>query len=339
MYKYIRPALFTLDAERAHHLTLAALRRSSRLMSCLYGRHVPDCPVEVMGLKLANPVGLAAGLDKDGRAIDGLAGLGFGFLEMGTVTPVAQPGNPRPRLFRLPEHNAIINRMGFNNDGVAALCARVRASRYRGVLGINIGRNASTVPAQAIQDYLAGLEAVYTLASYVTINISSPNTKGLRDMQAGDALDELLTQMVRRRDALAQQHGRRLPLAVKIAPDLQPAELEGIARRLLAHKLDAVIATNTTISRHNLPARWQAAQGGVSGTPVAGRSVHIIRQLAPMLDGALPIIGVGGIDNGAAAVEKLAAGAVAVQLYSGLIYQGPGLVRECVEAIRHYRAL
>lgn len=337
MYKYIRPALFALDAERSHHLTLASLRHAGRLTSCLYGRRVPECPVDIMGLKLPNPVGLAAGLDKDGIAIDGLAGLGFGFLEIGTVTPVAQKGNPRPRLFRLGGQNAIINRMGFNNGGVEALCARVRASRYRGVLGINIGRNANTAPEQAIEDYLIGLDAVYTLASYVTINISSPNTKGLRDMQSGDALDALLGQVAQRRDELAQRHGSRLPLAVKIAPDLQAAELEAIAQRLLEHGIDGVIATNTTIKRDNLPARWQNESGGLSGAPVAGHSVRTIRQLARYLNGALPIVGVGGIDTGATAVERLTAGASAVQLYSGLIYQGPGLIRECVEAICRYR--
>lgn len=338
MYTLIRPALFALDAERVHHLTLSALAHTAPVMRWLYGRHVPACPVRVMGLDLPNPVGLAAGLDKDARAIDGLAGLGFGFLEMGTVTPLAQPGNSKPRLFRVSARNAIINRMGFNNDGVQALCARVRASHHDGVLGINIGRNATTAPDRAVDDYLASLAAVYALASYVTINISSPNTQGLRDMQAGAALDELLGRLVVARDNLAVQHGRRVPLAVKIAPDLKQADIATIAERLRAHGIDGVIATNTTISRLGMPERWQDEAGGLSGRPVAGPSLRVIRALADQLDGALPIIGVGGIDSGATAVEKLAAGASAIQLYSGLIYRGPALVRECVEAAADYLA-
>ncbi len=336
MYSLIRPALFSLDAERVHHLTMMGLAYSAPLMRGVYGARVPACPVRVMGLHLPNPVGLAAGLDKDGAAIDGLAALGFGFVEIGTVTPAPQPGNAQPRLFRLAAQGAIINRMGFNNGGVERLCERVRASRYYrkrgGVLGINIGKNADTRPERAVGDYLTGLAAVYALASYVTINISSPNTKGLRDMQGGDALDDLLARLVTARDGLARQHGRRVPLAVKIAPDLDDEALDEVADRLVAHGIDGVIATNTTTGRGGVPAVWQEEAGGLSGAPLAPRPTQVIRRLHARLGGALPIIGVGGIDSGAAAAEKLAAGASAVQLYSGLIYRGPSLVRECVEA-------
>lgn len=336
MYDMIRPALFALDAERVHHLTLSALARLPAPARWLYGDRVPNCPVRVMGLDLPNPVGLAAGLDKDAVAVAGLSALGFGFVEVGTVTPVAQPGNAKPRLFRLVTQDAIINRMGFNNAGVGALCRRLRASRYRGVLGINIGRNADTRPDRAVNDYLTGLAAVYALASYVTINISSPNTRGLRDMQGGGALDELLGRVIEARDGLAEQHGSRVPIAVKIAPDLESREIETIATRLLEHGVDGVIATNTTIRRDNVPERWQAEAGGLSGRPVAGRSTRVIVELAGCLHGEIPIIGVGGIDSGATAVEKLAAGASAIQLYTGLIYRGPDLVRECVAAVAEY---
>lgn len=337
MYQWIRPALFSLDAERSHQLGLNALTQAGAMVHWLYGGRVPECPVELMGLKLPNPVGLAAGLDKDGLAIRALAGMGFGFVEIGTVTPVAQPGNPRPRLFRLPGEQALVNRMGFNNAGVEALCERLRACRQAGVVGVNIGRNADTPPDQAIRDYLNGLAAVYALASYVTVNISSPNTRGLRDLQGGDALDELLGQLVSRRNDWAQQHGRRLPIAVKIAPDLDESALETIANRLISHGIDAVIATNTTTARDGVADAWRGEAGGLSGVPLARRSTQVVRQLSDALNGALPIIGVGGVDSGTAAIEKLNAGASAVQLYTGLIYRGPALVRECVEAIRGYR--
>ncbi|HLQ85185.1 MAG TPA: quinone-dependent dihydroorotate dehydrogenase [Salinisphaeraceae bacterium] len=338
MYQWVRPALFALDAECAHDLTLAALSRSGVVTRNIYGNRVPACPTHIMGLELPNPVGLAAGLDKNGVAINALAGLGFGFIEIGTVTPRPQPGNSRPRLFRLPEQQALINRLGFNNDGVEALRERVRASRHGCVLGINIGRNADTLPEQAIADYLAGLAAVYELASYITVNISSPNTKGLRDLQADSALDELLGQLMSKRDQLAQQHGRRVPLAVKIAPDLDEAALAAVAERLVAHGVDCAIATNTTIERDQVPARWRAEAGGLSGAPLATPATRVIRQLAACLDGAVPIIGVGGIVSGEAAVAKLEAGASAVQIYSGLVYRGPALIRECVQAIRAYQA-
>lgn len=334
MYSLLRPALFALEPERAHHLTLSTLSRAARWATRVYGARVPSAPVELMGLRLPNPVGLAAGLDKDGACIDGLAALGFGFLELGTVTPVAQSGNSRPRLFRLAGQRGLLNRFGFNNDGVEALVARVRAARYQGVLGINIGRNATTLPERAIDDYLASLRAVHAIASYVTINISSPNTKGLRDMQGGDRLDALLARLVAERDSLAAEHGSRVPLAVKIAPDLDAAGLDAVADRIVHHGIDGVIATNTTTGRDGLPPRWRDEAGGVSGVPVRARATAVIAALYERLGDTVPIIGVGGIQSARDAEDKLAAGARAIQLYTGLIYRGPGLVRDCVEAAR-----
>lgn len=333
MYALARPGLFALEPERAHHLTLDLLRRHTALVRRLYGARVSQAPVEVMGLRLPNPIGLAAGLDKDGACIDGLAALGFGFLELGTVTPVAQPGNPKPRLFRLVEQRALINRFGFNNDGVDALVERVARARYDGVLGINIGKNAATPPEDAVTDYLSCLKAVYDVASYVTVNVSSPNTKGLRDMQGRDSLDALLGALVAERDRLAHNAGKRVPLAVKIAPDLDAAGLDAVADRLLYHGIDAVIATNTTLSRAGLPPRWWQQAGGLSGAPLRARATEVVAHLHARLGDRIPIIGVGGIMNARAALEKLEAGARAVQLYSGLIYGGPQLVRECAQAV------
>lgn len=334
MYRIARPALFALDAERAHEITLAALARSAPLTRALYAERVPDAPVEVMGLRFPNPVGLAAGLDKDGCCIDGLAALGFGFLEIGTVTPRPQPGNPRPRLFRLPRRRALINRMGFNNQGVDRLLENLAASRYRGVLGINIGKNFDTPLARAVDDYLHCLRRVYPHAGYVTVNISSPNTEGLRDLQAGPALDTLLTELMRERSVLADRHGRHVPIAVKIAPDLDESGLNTVADAILRHGVDAVIATNTTTRRPGLESEPLAAeQGGLSGEPLRPLSDDTISVLAKRLDGAVPIIGVGGILNGDDARAKLEAGASLVQLYTGLIYRGPALVRECAKAI------
>jgi len=295
-------------------------------------------PRTVMGLTFPNPVGLAAGLDKNGAYIDALAALGFGFIEIGTITPLPQPGNPKPRLFRLPEAQAIINRMGFNNDGVDALIANVKRAKYRGVLGINIGKNALTQMERAADDYLACLRKVYAHASYVTINISSPNTKNLRQLQGGDELDALLAQLKTEQEKLAQQHGRYVPLAVKIAPDLDSVQIKQIAALLVKHRIDGVIATNTTLSREgveNLP--HGAEPGGLSGAPVRDKSTAVIRQLAAELRGALPIIGVGGIMSGADAAEKIHAGASLVQIYSGLIYRGNSLIVECANAIRAAR--
>jgi len=336
MYSLIRPALFALDAESAHRLTLRSLRIMHAVgLSSLLARAPAEDPLTVMGLKFPNPVGLAAGLDKNGACIDGLAALGFGFIEIGTITPLSQSGNPGPRLFRLPQANAIINRMGFNNAGVASLVANVQRAGYRGILGINIGKNAFTPVARAAEDYLICLREVYAHASYVAINISSPNTANLRQLQDSVELDALLTQLKTEQQKLAQQFGKYVPLAVKIAPDLDSDQIRQIAALLIKHHIDGVIATNTTLSREgveNLPHGEEP--GGLSGAPLRDRSTAVIRRLAAELQGALPIIGVGGILSGADAAEKIDAGASLVQIYSGLIYRGPALVSECATAIR-----
>jgi dihydroorotate dehydrogenase len=335
-YNLLRPALFRLDPETAHHLTLSGLRAAHRLgLLPLAARRPAGDPRTVMGLTFPNPVGLAAGLDKNGECIDGLAALGFGFIEIGTVTPLPQPGNPRPRLFRLPEAQGIINRMGFNNDGVDALVANVQHAAYKGILGINIGKNAATPIEKAADDYLICLRKVYAHASYVTINISSPNTRNLRQLQGGDELDALLAQLKAEQQKLADAHGKYVPLALKIAPDLDEEQVRLIAALLMSHRIDCVIATNTTLSRGGVEHLPQGDEtGGLSGAPVRDKSTAVIRQLAAELQGALPIIGAGGILNGADAVEKMRAGAALVQLYSGLIYRGPSLVAECAEEIR-----
>ncbi|BBJ00235.1 dihydroorotate dehydrogenase (quinone) [Ferrigenium kumadai] len=339
-YNLLRPALFALDAETAHHLTLNTLNAAHRLgLLPLAARRPADDPRTVMGLTFPNPVGLAAGLDKNGECIDALAALGFGFIEIGTITPLSQPGNPKPRMFRLPEAQGVINRMGFNNDGVDALIANVQRANFKGILGINIGKNAVTPIEKAADDYLICLRKVYIHASYVTVNISSPNTKNLRQLQGGDELDALLAQLKAEQEKLAQQHGRYVPLAVKIAPDLDGEQIKQIAALLTKHRIDGVIATNTTLSREgveNLPHGNET--GGLSGAPVRDRSTAVIRALAAELKGALPIIGVGGILNGADAVEKMQAGASLVQVYSGLVYRGTDLVAECAEAIRRMNA-
>jgi len=339
MYSLIRPALFALDAEIAHHLTLGSLRVLNKLgLSGLLAASTSYDPRKVMGLTFPNPVGLAAGLDKNGACINGLAALGFGFIEIGTVTPLSQAGNPEPRLFRLPQAAAIINRMGFNNEGVDRLIANVKRSMYRGILGINIGKNAFTPIARASEDYLICLRKVYEHASYVAVNISSPNTANLRKLQGGDELDALLSQLKAEQLKLAQHHGKYVPLAVKIAPDLDPEQIKQIAAQLIKHRIDGVIATNTTLSRKGVENLAHGAEpGGLSGAPLRDRSTAVIRQLADELQGALPIIGVGGILSGADAAEKINAGASLVQIYSGLIYRGPALVAECAEAIRLIR--
>ena len=334
-YALLRPALFALDAETAHHLTLSSLKALHRAGLVRARDHVDAaCARDVMGIRFPNPVGLAAGLDKNGEYIDALGALGFGFIEIGTVTPRPQPGNPRPRLFRLPAANAVINRMGFNNLGVDRLVENVHRAAWRGVLGINIGKNFSTPLEQAADDYLACLRKVYALASYVTVNISSPNTKGLRDLQAAAQLDALLSALAAEREKLAQAHGRRVPLALKIAPDLEADEIAGIARLLERHAIDAVIATNTTVGRDAVAGLPHAAEaGGLSGAPVKDKATRVVRELARALAGRIPVIGVGGIAGAADAREKIAAGASLVQLYTGLIYRGPSLVRECVHAL------
>jgi len=334
-YTLLRPALFTLDPETAHDATLTSLNTAHCLgLSRLLPRPQND-PRSVMGLNFPNPVGLAAGLDKNGDCIHGLAALGFGFIEIGTITPRPQPGNPRPRLFRLPEAKAIINRMGFNNHGVDVLVANVERANFKGVLGINIGKNADTPIEKAADDYLICLRKVYAHASYVTVNISSPNTKNLRQLQGGDELDALLTQLKSEQEKLAQQHGRYVPLALKIAPDLDAEQIKQIASLLIKHRIDGVIATNTTLSREGVEGLVHGNEtGGLSGAPVKGKSTAVIRALSTELGGALPIIGVGGISSGADAVEKMQAGASLVQIYSGLIYRGQSLVTEAAEAIR-----
>jgi dihydroorotate dehydrogenase len=339
MFQLIRPALFALDPETAHHATIDGLRTAQclGLTSLMFKRPAAD-PRTVMGLTFPNPVGLAAGLDKNGEVIDGLAAFGFGFIEIGTVTPRAQPGNPKPRMFRLPEAQGVINRMGFNNGGVDALIENVKRAKYRGILGINIGKNADTPIEKAADDYLIGLRKVYAHASYVAINISSPNTKNLRQLQDGDELDALLGQLKAEQEKLAQQHGKYVPVAVKIAPDLDSEQIKQIAALLTKHRIDGVIATNTTLSREgveNLPHGNEA--GGLSGAPVREKSTAVIRQLAAELNGALPVIGVGGILKGADAVEKMQAGAALVQVYSGLVYRGQDLVAECAAAIKQAR--
>ena len=321
LYRLARPLLFQLDPEAAHHLGL-------RLAGFTFGTQV-HAPVRAMGLEFANPVGLAAGLDKDAAHIDRLARLGFGFIEVGTVTPRAQPGNARPRLFRIPEKEALINRFGFNNVGVDAFLQNVARARWRGVLGINIGKNATTPAEQAADDYAYCLERVYGAASYVAINISSPNTAGLRALQEKQAVEALLSRLTRRREVLARSHGKRVPLVLKVAPDLDAQGIAAIAEAVHNHGIDGVIATNTTTSREgveNLPHAAEA--GGLSGAPILEKSTHVLRELRRLLPDTT-LIGAGGILSGAHARHKREAGADLVQLYTGLIYRGPRLVPEC----------
>ncbi|WP_227814281.1 quinone-dependent dihydroorotate dehydrogenase [Nitrogeniibacter aestuarii] len=329
LYDLARPLLFALDAESAHEMSLSALSRLGALLPP--AKPLPATPTTVMGIEFPNKVGLAAGLDKNGEAIDGLARFGFGFIEIGTITPRPQPGNPKPRLFRLPEVKGIINRMGFNNHGVDALIENVKAAKFKGVLGINIGKNFDTPIENAVDDYLACLEKVYALATYVTVNISSPNTKNLRALQGASELDGLLGPLKAAQTRLADTHGRYVPLALKIAPDLEADQVTNIADALKRHHIDAVIATNTTIARDKVQGvKHGDEQGGLSGAPVRESSTHIIQSLSQQLAGELPIIGVGGILGGRDALEKIEAGASLVQVYSGLIYRGPALVRDCV---------
>ena len=335
MYQALRPLFFRLPPETAHWLALESARAvaGTGLLGRLWPAP-PAAPVEVMGLTLPNPVGLAAGLDKEGRYIDALGELGFGFLEIGTVTPRPQPGNPKPRLFRLPAHEAIINRMGFNNHGLEAMAANIRASRYSGIMGINVGRNKDTPADQALDDYLAGIERMWSLADYLTINVSSPNTPGLRDLQHGDALRSLLAGIREKQLALTESMGHYVPIAVKVAPDMDEAAIRFMAETLRGVGMDGVIATNTTVD-HSAVLRDPLGEeaGGLSGRPLAEPSTAVIRQLRAELGADFPIIGVGGITSSAGALAKIRAGASAVQLYSGLIYRGPKLVGDCVRAI------
>lgn len=335
LYPLLRPLLFSLDPEAAHEMTLNLLKAAHRSgLSRMIHPAIPDKPLQVMGLKFKNPVGLAAGLDKNGNYIDALAGLGFGFIEIGTVTPRPQPGNPKPRLFRLPEHQAIINRMGFNNLGIEHLLAQVAQSSYSGVLGINIGKNFDTPLEQAANDYLIGLRKAYPYASYITINISSPNTKNLRQLQQGGEIKALISALKEEQLKLQQEHGKYVPLVLKIAPDLSPEEIRHIARLLLEFAVDGVIATNTTIARDAVAGHPLADEsGGLSGAPVKEKSTAVVRVLADELQGRCPIIAAGGILSAEDAVEKLAAGASLVQIYSGLIYKGPALIAEIMARI------
>ena len=338
-YSLLRPWLFCLDPEQAHNLTLGNLDRAERwgLLERLISKPVAD-PRTLCGVTFPNPVGLAAGLDKDGKHIDALAALGFGFLEIGTVTPLAQVGNPKPRMFRLSEAQAIINRMGFNNDGVDACVARVRRSRFwqqGGVLGMNIGKNASTPIEDAASDYILAMEAVYEIAAYITVNISSPNTQNLRDLHGEDMLRSLLSSLDDSRKRLSDRYGVRKPLFLKIAPDLETADIDLIADLSMEFGIDAIIATNTTIARDLVQGMQHSQEaGGLSGAPVRALSTQVIKILKARLGNNLPIIGVGGILSGADAKEKIMAGASLVQIYSGLIYRGPDLVNECAKALR-----
>jgi len=336
LYSLARPLLFAFDAERAHDLALRALDAAhctgvGRMLAAEPAR----LPTRVFGLEFPNPVGLAAGLDKNGEHVEALFALGFGFVEIGTVTPEPQPGNPRPRMFRLPEHHAIINRLGFNNLGVDALVRQVeRITRRPGVLGINIGKNKHTPNAEAGRDYLKCLERVYPLADYVTVNISSPNTEGLRDLQGEAALRRLIGELRERQLALAAQHAKQVPMLVKIAPDLDETGLDAIAQVLTGQQVDGVIATNTTLAREGVNGHRHAGEsGGLSGAPLMERSTRILHELRTRLPASIPLIGVGGITSGADAAAKIAAGASLVQCYSGLVYRGPGLIQECVNAI------
>jgi dihydroorotate dehydrogenase len=340
VYSLIRPLLFALDAERSHNLTLGLLRTAYRvpgapaLVRGCYAGRTPSLPVEVMGLRFPNPVGLAAGLDKEARCIAPLLDFGFGFLELGTVTPQPQPGNPKPRLIRLKRHAAIINRMGFNSSGLAVFVANLAAQPRRGLIGINLGKNKLTPDTQAIDDYLAGLRAVYAHADYVTLNISSPNTPGLRALQDEAPLAALLGALKKEQGLLTRTHGRHVPIALKIAPDLDDTGIDAVARLLVAHHMDAVIATNTTIARPGLAHEPRAREiGGLSGQPLRALSTQVIRRLHTTLQGRIPIIGVGGISNADDAWEKLVAGADLIQLYTAFIYRGPGVVSEIVRGL------
>jgi dihydroorotate dehydrogenase len=332
-YGLARNLLFRLDAETAHDLTIQSLKRLEFFgLSGLINELPPAFPVTAMGLEFPNPVGLAAGLDKNGDCIDGMAALGFGHIEIGTTTPKPQPGNPKPRLFRLPGHQAIINRLGFNNKGVDYLVAKARRARFDGVLGINIGKNKDTPIERAVDDYVHCLRKVYPLAGYVTVNISSPNTEGLRELQHDQALRDLLEALLDERESLEKQHGLRVPLAVKIAPDLDSLQIDSLAQTFNTLPPDAVIATNTTITRPQVEADPLAAEaGGLSGRPLLDSANEILKAMRAKLSRDIAMIGVGGVVDAASAASKMEAGADLIQIYTGMIYQGPGLVREAVE--------
>jgi dihydroorotate dehydrogenase len=335
IYSIARPFLFQLDAETAHDLSLKSLRLANQCgLLSLFSPKLHQAPVKVMGIDFPNLVGLGAGLDKNGAYIDGLAALGFGFIEIGTTTPRPQPGNPKPRLFRVKQAQGVINRFGFNNLGVDALLANVKQASYQGVLGINIGKNFDTPNERAVDDYLICMRKVYAHASYITVNISSPNTKNLRQLQEKDALDALLATLKHEQGVLAQQHGKYVPIALKIAPDLDLTQVEEIAGLLKQHQIDGVIATNTTLSREGVEGLPNATEkGGLSGAPVFEKSTQVLAMLSKALAGEVPIIGVGGILSVDDARAKLEAGASLVQVYSGLVYRGPALVQALLNGL------
>ncbi|MEL0637220.1 MULTISPECIES: quinone-dependent dihydroorotate dehydrogenase [Marinomonas] len=332
MYNLARSLLFKLDPEVSHELSLDLLAASSRLGITKFFDGLPSTkPIDVMGLRFPNAVGLAAGLDKNADAFEALGALGFGFVEVGTVTPKGQDGNPKPRLFRLPEDNAIINRMGFNNKGVAHVVSRIKSHRYPGILGVNIGKNLTTSVEDAAADYLTCLQEVIPYADYITANISSPNTPGLRSLQFGESLAQLIAPLCEARNRYESEHGKRVPLAVKIAPDMTDDEIKLVSDTLLAQGVDGIIATNTTLARDAVAGHQYANEaGGLSGAPVRDAATHVVRVLAEHLKGELPIIGVGGISSGEDAIEKLQAGAQLVQLYTGFIYKGPELIKDAI---------
>ena len=339
MYALARPFLFCLDAERAHDLALGSIEAAYRTgLNPLLALKPAPLPRTVFGIEFPNPVGLAAGLDKNGAHVDALAALGFGFIEIGTTTPRAQPGNPKPRMWRLPQQQAVINRLGFNNGGVDALLRNVEKARFSGVLGINIGKNKDTPNERAVDDYLLCLERVYARASYVTVNISSPNTQGLRDLQEEETLRRFIGTLREAQERLAAQHGKRKPMLLKIAPDLNDAELDAMAEVLLAARVDGLICTNTTIDRSAVAGVRHAEQaGGLSGKPLYQRSTQVLSRLRARVGEKIPLVGVGGIMSGGDAVAKIAAGATLLQCYTGLIYRGPNLISECVTALRARR--
>ena len=334
-YPAIRKLLFQFDAEAIHDLTIKGLKRTGKTpLNAFYKQSVQHKPLSVMGIDFPNPVGLAAGLDKNAECINAFAAMGFGFVEVGTVTPRPQPGNSKPRIFRLPKANAVINRMGFNNKGVDYLVSQVQAANFKGVLGINIGKNKDTPEENAKDDYLHCMRKVYDFATYITVNISSPNTPGLRSLQYGEALNDLLAALKAEQKLLTEKHGKYIPLAVKIAPDLSLDEITSIAESLIANSIDCVIATNTTLSREGVETlEYGSEQGGLSGEPVKDKSTQVIKLLSEALDNKLPIIGVGGISSSEDANEKLQAGASLVQVYTGFIYKGPPLVKDIINGL------
>ncbi|TEW55244.1 quinone-dependent dihydroorotate dehydrogenase [Psychromonas sp. RZ22] len=335
LYRIMRSFLFKFNPEKAHELSIKQLKLThGTVLDLFYRQKVQQRPVEVMGLTFPNSVGLAAGLDKDADCIDAFGAMGFGHIEVGTITPVAQPGNASPRLFRVLEAEGIINRMGFNNHGVDNLIENVKKSNYKGVIGINIGKNINTPVEQGKEDYLICMDKVYQHAGYIAVNISSPNTPGLRTLQYGEALDDLLESLKTRQQALAKKHGKYVPIALKVAPDLSDEEIESIAQSILKYKIDGLIATNTTLDREMIKGMSHAAEaGGLSGRPLQSKSTAVIAKFAGHLKGEIPIIGVGGIDSVISAKEKIEAGASLVQIYSGFIYQGPPLVKDIVNNI------